>query len=179
MDIFQRNIVTLLLLSGLALVTIKCASIPEQIQSDKILNGPQLAQLRPLEKEIVNTSYEVRDQQNREVEFQLAYENEKKDYDNLSGDERKSRKDFLEKAWLKYQMEKEKRILTQLRLRERISLLELKKAQMVSLESKEPVEVAKYERYHRKMEDDISFQNRKIRSIEESYARIQPGGESK
>ena len=149
-----------------------CQSAPEKIDKNKITNPVMQEELRTYEREIVRLNYDIIAQQKREEEFEQIYEEWQNKYKEASKEEQEKLKAQVELSRMKAEIEEGKRELLQLKLKERIAHVELKKATMLSAESTQPLELAPYESYHKSTASDVKSQEDDIRKLETKYNEL-------
>jgi hypothetical protein len=143
-----------------------CKTAPERINKEQINNPTLHAELKPLEREIVEINYRIKKQMEREKEFIQAEEETNKRYKDADKIEKETLKIEVQRAKLKARIETSRRESLQLRLQERIARYELKKAAMISSESETPIELVPYEKFHKDTESKWKSKEESIKEME-------------
>lgn len=149
-----------------------CQSAPQQISKDKITNPAMQQELREYEREIVKLNYDIEAQLRREEEFAQNHQEWQDKYKAANQEQQKKLKADLDLSELKAKLEKTRRELLQLQLKERIAHLELKKATMFSAESPQPLELGPYEEYHKSTAKDVQNKKEQLRKVESEYNEL-------
>lgn len=167
---------TITLFWAIALLVTSCSSPPQRIDKSAINKPENTKELRSFEVEIVDLNYEIKRQKERVEEFSQILDERKEAYSVVpskkSNEKEIAKRDF-DLARAKFALEQIRLEYLQLKLKERIAFLELKKATIVSAQSKEPLELAPYENYYRRCSDlvidaekDLANQKEKVRTLE-------------